>query len=146
MHVPYRGSAPAVNDLVGGQVDLMFDNMHLDHRAVRGNTVKALGVTTAQAHRRCCPIMPAIAETVPGYEASLMVRHRRPRRRAPRDHREDRTRRRRRSRRSRREESAMAAVIAEPVDPTAEDVRRAHRGGDREVGQGRSRSVNVRAE
>jgi len=45
-HIPYRGSAPAMNDLVGGQVDLMFDNAPSVIGQVRGNTVTALGVTT----------------------------------------------------------------------------------------------------
>ena len=44
-HIPYRGSAPAVNDLVGGQVDLMFDNATSIIGQVRGNTVNTLGVT-----------------------------------------------------------------------------------------------------
>ncbi len=48
-HIPYRGSAPAVNDLVGGQVDLMFDNATSIIGQVRGNTVNALGVTSSSA-------------------------------------------------------------------------------------------------
>jgi tripartite-type tricarboxylate transporter receptor subunit TctC len=68
-HVPYRGSAPAVNDLVGGQVDLMFDNAPSIIGQVRGNTVNALGVTTLKP----TPLLPdlkTVAETVPGYDTA----------------------------------------------------------------------------
>jgi len=68
-HIPYRGSAPAMNDLVGGQVDLMFDNAPSVIGQVRGNTVNALGVTTLKA----TPLLPdlkPVAETVPGYDTA----------------------------------------------------------------------------
>jgi tripartite-type tricarboxylate transporter receptor subunit TctC len=68
-HVPYRGSAPAVNDLVGGQVDLMFDNATSIIGQVRGATVKALGVTSLQR----TPLIPELApvsETLPGYDTT----------------------------------------------------------------------------
>jgi tripartite-type tricarboxylate transporter receptor subunit TctC len=68
-HIPYRGSAPAVNDLVGGQVDLMFDNAPSIIGQVRGNTVNALGVTTLKP----TPLLPelkTVAETVPGYDTA----------------------------------------------------------------------------
>ena len=53
-HIPYRGSAPAVNDLVGGQVDLMFDNATSIIGQVRGNTVTTLGVTSLKRS----PLLP----------------------------------------------------------------------------------------
>src|SRR5215213_3337265 len=68
-HIPYRGSAPAVNDLVGGQVDLMFDNAPSIIGQVRGNTVSALGVTTLKP----TPLLPdlkPVADTVPGYDTA----------------------------------------------------------------------------
>jgi tripartite-type tricarboxylate transporter receptor subunit TctC len=68
-HIPYRGSAPAANDVVAGQVDLMFDNATSIIAQVRAGTVKALGVT-ALARSPLLPDMPAIAETVPGYDAT----------------------------------------------------------------------------
>ncbi len=68
-HIPYRGSAPAVTDLVSGQVDLMFDNAPSIIGQVRGNTVKALGVTILQP-TPLLPDLPTVASTVPGYDTS----------------------------------------------------------------------------
>ena len=69
MHVPYKGAAPAVNDLVGGQVDLMFDNATSIIGQVRGNTVKTLGVTSLQ-RSPLLPDLPTVSETVPGYDTA----------------------------------------------------------------------------
>ena len=88
-HIPYRGSAPAVNDLVGGQVDLMFDNATSIIGQVRGNTVKTLGVTSLK-RSPLLPDLPTVAETVPGYDTAVLVRPRRARRRAGRGDREGR--------------------------------------------------------
>jgi tripartite-type tricarboxylate transporter receptor subunit TctC len=68
-HIPYRGSAPAVNDLVGGQVDLMFDNATSIIGQVRGGTVKALGVTSLD-RSPLLPDLPPVAETLPGYDTA----------------------------------------------------------------------------
>jgi len=67
-HVPYRGGAPAVTDLISGQVQLYFDGVSgsLDH--VRSGRVRALGVTTTE-RADVLPDVPTIAEFVPGYEA-----------------------------------------------------------------------------
>jgi tripartite-type tricarboxylate transporter receptor subunit TctC len=68
-HIPYRGSAPAVNDLIGGQVDLMFDNAPSIIGQVRGDRVNALGVTTLKP----TPLLPdlkPVADTVPGYDTA----------------------------------------------------------------------------
>ncbi len=68
-HVPYRGAGPATTDLIGGQVDVIFDNMPSIIGHVRGGSVRALAVTSAQ-RSPVLPDIPSIAEAVPGYEAS----------------------------------------------------------------------------
>ena len=68
-HIPYRGSAPAVNDLVAGQVDLMFDNATSIIGQVRGNTVTPLGVTSLK-RSPLLPELPTVADTVPGYDTA----------------------------------------------------------------------------
>src|SRR5215510_9161310 len=68
-HVPYRGSAPALTDLIAGTVHIMFDNMPSSLPHIQGGKLRALGVTTAQ-RSQAIPDVPTVAETVPGYEAS----------------------------------------------------------------------------
>lgn len=68
-HVPYRGAGPATTDLIGGQVDVLFDNMPSIISHIRAGSVRALGVTSAQ-RSPALPDVPTVAETVPGYEAS----------------------------------------------------------------------------
>jgi tripartite-type tricarboxylate transporter receptor subunit TctC len=68
-HVAYRGSAPALNDLVGQNVDLMFDNVSSIIGQARGGAVKPLGITLPQ-RSTLAPEFPAVAETVPGYSTT----------------------------------------------------------------------------
>jgi tripartite-type tricarboxylate transporter receptor subunit TctC len=68
-HVPYRGAAPALTDLLAGQVQVMFDNLPSSIEHIRAGSLRALGVTT-QTRNAAIPNVPTIAETVPGYEAS----------------------------------------------------------------------------
>jgi len=70
-HVPYRGAAPAITDMLGGQVQVIFDNMPSIIQHIRAGSLRALGVTTAQRSAQL-PDVQAIAETVPGYEASAL--------------------------------------------------------------------------
>ncbi|WP_296106909.1 tripartite tricarboxylate transporter substrate binding protein [uncultured Agrobacterium sp.] len=66
-HVPYKGSGPALNDLLGNQISIMFDNLPSSSAHIKSGTLKALGVTTAE-RASSFPDVPTIAETVPGYE------------------------------------------------------------------------------
>lgn len=70
-HVPYRGAAPAITDMLGGQVQVIFDNMPSIIQHVKGGSLRALGVTTAERSSQL-PDVQAIGETVPGYEASAL--------------------------------------------------------------------------
>lgn len=68
LHVPYRGSAPALNDLVAGHIQVMFDAMPAPLPLIRSGALRGLAVTTRErAH--ALPDLPPIAETVPGYES-----------------------------------------------------------------------------
>ena len=70
-HVPYRGAAPAITDMLGGQVQVIFDNMPSIIQHIRAGSLRALGVTTVERSPQL-PDVQAIAETVPGYEASAL--------------------------------------------------------------------------
>ncbi|CAN7535739.1 tripartite tricarboxylate transporter substrate binding protein [Rhizobium sp. LjRoot254] len=66
-HVPYKGSGPALTDLLGNQVPMMFDNLPSSSGHIKSGSLRALGVTTKE-RVASFPDVPAIAETVPGYE------------------------------------------------------------------------------
>jgi len=70
-HVPYRGAAPAITDMLGGQVQVIFDNMPSIIQHVRAGSLRALAVTTT-ARSPQLPDVPTLADTVPGYEASAL--------------------------------------------------------------------------
>jgi tripartite-type tricarboxylate transporter receptor subunit TctC len=70
-HVPYRGAAPAITDMMGGQVQLIFDNMPSIIQHIRSGNLRALAVTTTEKSP-LLPDVPTVAETVPGYEASAL--------------------------------------------------------------------------
>ncbi|AOG24384.1 Bug family tripartite tricarboxylate transporter substrate binding protein [Acidovorax sp. RAC01] len=70
LHVPYKGSAPAMTDLLGGQISIMFDNMPSAIQHVRSGKLVPIAVTTAKRSPEL-PNVPTIAESgVPGYEAT----------------------------------------------------------------------------
>ena len=69
VHVPYRGAAPALTDLIGGQVQVMFDNMTSSLVYIRAGKLRALAVTTA-TRSEALPDIPTVGDFVPGFEAS----------------------------------------------------------------------------
>jgi tripartite-type tricarboxylate transporter receptor subunit TctC len=68
-HVPYRGSAPMLTDLLAGQVQVAFDNLQPSLPHIKAGTLRALAVTTA-TRSEALPDLPTVADFAPGYEAS----------------------------------------------------------------------------
>jgi tripartite-type tricarboxylate transporter receptor subunit TctC len=66
LHVPYRGSVPALTDLMSGQVQVMFDNLPSSIEHIRAGSIRALAVTPA-TRSPVLPNIPTIGESVPGY-------------------------------------------------------------------------------
>jgi tripartite-type tricarboxylate transporter receptor subunit TctC len=71
VHVPYRGAAPALTDLVGGQIQAMFDNVSSSIEHIRAGKLRPLAVTTA-SRSPALPDIPTIGDFLPGYEASVV--------------------------------------------------------------------------
>jgi tripartite-type tricarboxylate transporter receptor subunit TctC len=69
VHIAYRGSPPALTDLIAGQVQMMFSPLSSSIEYVRAGKLRALAVTTA-ARSEVLPDVPAVGEFVPGYDAS----------------------------------------------------------------------------
>jgi hypothetical protein len=69
VHVPYRGAAPALTDLIAGQVQVLFSAVTSSIEYIKGGQVRALAVTTAE-RSQVLPELPTVGEFVPGYEAS----------------------------------------------------------------------------
>jgi tripartite-type tricarboxylate transporter receptor subunit TctC len=67
--VPYRGNAPALTDLMGGQVQIMFDTTPASIEHIRAGQIRPLAVTTA-IRSEVLPDLPTVGDFVPGYEAS----------------------------------------------------------------------------
>jgi tripartite-type tricarboxylate transporter receptor subunit TctC len=70
VHIAYKGGAPALNDLIGGQVAMSFEPLPTAVSHIKGGKVRAVGVTTP-ARIAALPEVPTIAETLPGYEMSI---------------------------------------------------------------------------
>jgi len=68
LHVPYRGAAPAVTDMISGQVQVMFDPMPTSIEQIRAGRLRPLAVTTAK-RAEVLPDVPTVSETLPGFEA-----------------------------------------------------------------------------
>jgi len=69
VHVPYRGGAPALTDLIAGQVHVMFDNVPTSAEHVKAGKLRGLAVTST-ARSEVLPDLPTVADFLPGYEAS----------------------------------------------------------------------------
>lgn len=69
-HIPYKGGGPAMQDLIGGQVDMLFDQMPAVLPQVEAGTVVALGVSSSE-RSKSAPAIPAVSESIPGFD--LMV-------------------------------------------------------------------------
>jgi tripartite-type tricarboxylate transporter receptor subunit TctC len=67
-HIPYKGAGPAITDLMGGQVSVLFDNLPSSIGHIRNGRLRALAVTSVQ--RTPSLDVPTVGETVPGYEAT----------------------------------------------------------------------------
>ena len=69
VHVPYKGAGPALTDLMGGQVQVLFDNLPSSIGHIKGGKLRALAVTSAERDPSL-PDTPTVGDTVPGYEAT----------------------------------------------------------------------------
>jgi tripartite-type tricarboxylate transporter receptor subunit TctC len=70
IHVPYRGTGPALTDLIGGQVQVFFDGIPTSMEHIKSGKLRALAVTTA-TRTQVLPDVPAVSEFLPGFEASF---------------------------------------------------------------------------
>jgi tripartite-type tricarboxylate transporter receptor subunit TctC len=86
-HVPYRGEAPAITDLLGGQVDVLFGGLPAAVEHVRAGRLRALAVTTA-TRSQALPNTPTIGDFLTGYEASAWYGVAAPKKHAYRDYRQ----------------------------------------------------------
>lgn len=68
-HIPYRGAAPAITDMIAGHVHVMFDNIPTAAEQVKAGTLRGLAVTSEE-RSETLPELPTVASTIPGYEAS----------------------------------------------------------------------------
>ena len=69
VHIPYKGAGPVLTDLIGGQVQVFFDNLPSSAGHIKAGTIRALAVTSA-AREPSFPDLPTVGDTVPGYEAT----------------------------------------------------------------------------
>ena len=69
LHVPYKGAGPALTDLIGGQVHVIFDNLPSSAGHIKSGRIRALAMTSSQ-REPSMPDVPTVTETVPGYEAT----------------------------------------------------------------------------
>jgi tripartite-type tricarboxylate transporter receptor subunit TctC len=134
VHIPYRGAAPALTDLIGGQVQVIFETMPPAIGYIRAGRLRALAVTTA-TRSEALPDVPTVASFVPGYEASASYGIG-----APKDTPAEIIRRLNTQVNAGLADPTMKARFAElggaGASSCARGVRKTHRRRDREVGQG----------
>ena len=133
VHVPYRGAAPAITDMLGNRVQVIFDNMPSIIGHIAPGSLRALAVTTA-ARSPQLPDVPTVAETVP-LRGQRAVRHGRAGQNAARDHREVEQGDQRGDGRAGNQE-APDRTRRRAADRHAGGVRRDDFGGDRKMGEG----------
>ena len=135
LHVPYKGAGPALTDLIAGQVHVLFDNLPSSIGHIKGGSIRALAVTSAQ-REPSMPDLPTVGDTVPGLRGHRLVRHRHAQGDAERDHREGQCRGEPRARRS-EDAGAIGRAGWQADRRHAGGLRKSHRGRDREVAEGR---------
>ena len=136
-HVPYKGSAPALTDLIAGRVQLMIDNLPAAQPFAEASSIRPIAVSSAKRWPGF-PDLPTIAEAgVPGYEASSWFTHRRAGEDAEGDHRQA-QRQRRQVPQDRGRHCAAAQARRRAGGRIAGGHAGLRAGGDREVGQGRA--------
>ena len=134
VQVPYRGAAPALTDLIGGQVQVMIDTSPASMQHIRSGKVRALAVTTA-TRADVLPDLPTVAEFLPGYEATSWFGIGVTEEHAARDHRQAQQGDQRRPRRPQDQRAAEGPRRHHPPG-LARRLRQAHRRRNRKVGQG----------
>ena len=72
LHIPDKGASPVLTDLIGGQVQMWFDNLPSSAPHIKGNTIRALAVTSA-AREPSMMDLPTVGDTVPGFEATAWL-------------------------------------------------------------------------
>ena len=137
VHVPYRGQAPAIADVLAGQVQVLFATSPASMEYVKAGKLRALAVTTS-VRAEALPDLPTVGDFVPGYEASAWYGVGAPQQYPRRDHRAAEQGSQCRPRRCQAEGPA-GRPRRHPDSRLARRLRQAHRRGDREVGQGHPR-------
>ena len=135
VHVAYRGEAPGINDLLGGQIPFMFSNLSVVKGNIEGGKLRALAVTSSK-RVPSLPDVPTVAETFPGFDAATWFALVAPGRHAARRRDEDQ----RRDEEDRRHAGFPAAPrhdrhVPRPGSHAGRD-QRLHQGRDRQMGQG----------
>jgi tripartite-type tricarboxylate transporter receptor subunit TctC len=133
LHVPYRGAPPALTDLIGGQVHVMFDNMPSSIEHIRTGRLRPLAVT-ATTRWQGLPDVPPLGDFVPGFRDERVGRYRRAEEHAGRNHRHAQPGDQRRPRRP-DDQGTLCRAWRRGACAVTQRVRKAHRGRNREVGQ-----------